>query len=173
MDTPATPPEEVPAALPPACRGPISHKTFRRLLGDATAVATADSAPILVIVALDGLDERRDDVLLSAIGWQFCEVVGDSGMVCRLGSARLAVMAASDGPLSDDALATGLLGTLMRPMIGHKLPQGARLGIVRWGRHGNTAEALFAAAGYALRDATAAPLAPPGERRKARLIRLT
>ena len=173
METPATPPEDAPAVLPPASRGPISYKTFRRLMDDAAAVATVDSAPVLVVVALDGLDERRDDVLLSAIGWQFCEVVGDGGMVCRLGSARLAVMAASDGPLSDNALATGLLGTLMRPMIGHKLPQGARMGIVHWGRHGSTAEALFAAAGYALRDATAAPVAPPGERRKARLIRLS
>jgi predicted signal transduction protein with EAL and GGDEF domain len=173
MDTPETPQDDARPALLPASLGPISRRTFRRMLDEAAAVATTDSAPVLVVVALDGLDERRDDVLLSAIGWQFCEVVGDGGMVCRLGSARLAVMVGSDGPLSDDALATGLLGTLMRPMIGYKLPQGARLGIVRWGRHGNTAEALFAAAAYALRDATAAPVAPPGERRKARLIRLS
>ena len=166
METPDTPAaiaraELARPALPLACRGPISRRTFSQWLSHASMVAQPESAPVLMVIALDGADERHDDIMLEAAAWQLCDTLGDHGLVCRLGSARIAVMIASDGELSPDAAGIALLGALARPLEGYdgRPPQGARLGSATWGRHGTSAEALFTAAAYALHEASATPLA--------------
>ena len=150
--------------LPLACRGPISRKTFTHWLDHACAVAQPESAPLLIKIALDGIDERRDGPLLDAVAWQLCETIGDEGLVSRLDTALFGVMVASEGETSADAVATRLLGALARPLDGQfaRLPQGARLGFARWGSHGTHADSLFAAAAYALRDAEAVALPGAG-----------
>jgi len=148
------------AVLPLASRGPISRKTFTQWLDQAAAIATPDSAPVLMVIALDGLDDRHDDTLLDAAAWQLCEALGDEGLVCRLEQARLGVMVANDSYASPDAVGVALLGALARPFDGFsgRTQQGARLGTACWGKHGTTAEALFVAASYALHETQAPAL---------------
>lgn len=160
----ATPVSDFLTVLPLASRGPISRRTFTQWLDQAAAVAVPESAPVLIVIALDGLDDRHDDSLLDAAAWQLCEALGDDGLVCRLEGARLAVMVASDGFSGPEAVGVALLGALARPFDGFagKLPHGARLGTAVWGHHGTTAEALFVTAAYALHEAHAQPVEAAG-----------
>jgi len=108
---------------------------------------------------LDGIDEAANDTLVEAAALQLCETLGDDGLVCRLGMARLGVLLASDGPSPPEATAGTLLTALVGPLPGAaRLPRTPRLALSRWNPDTSTAAALYTAAANALHAAEVAAM---------------
>jgi len=147
---------------PPAQLQPVAtdRATFFALLNRAIEVARQDSAPVLLHLELHGLHRIAEDygsprqkIMAEVAAARLAEVLGDNGYVCALRQARIAVLAASDGNNSPNAIAAALLAALASPIMvdGVQLTPGAALSIACWGRDGETAEELFVAADVAMR----------------------